>query len=103
MNQRLPTVAATLLAALCLTPPHAAAASGIGAAHGFAADQLLVKFSGGPARSIELPPQVGVHEAAAALRDSPRVAYAAPNYVATASEAPEEPAATIPNDPGPIT
>jgi serine protease len=104
MNQRLPTAVATLLAALCLTTAHAAAASGVGAAHGFAPHQLLVKFSGGgPARSIALPSQVGVHEAAAALRDSPRIDYAAPNYIATASETPEEPAATIPNDPGPIT
>jgi serine protease len=103
MNQRLPTAAATLLAALCLTPAPAAVARGVGAAHGFAPHQLLVKFSGGgPARTIALPPRVRVHEAVKALRDSPRVAFAAPNYVATASEASEEPAATIPNDPGPI-
>ena len=44
-----------------------------------------------------------MREAAAALRDNPRVEYAAPNYIATASVTPEEPTATIPNDPGPIT
>jgi serine protease len=104
MNLRLPTVAATLLAALCLPPVQGATASGVGTAHGFAPHQLMVKFSGGgPAHSVPLPAQVGVQEAARALRESPRVDYAAPNYIATASEAPEEPAATIPNDPGPIT
>ena len=104
MKRRLPTAATTLVAALCLTAVPASAATGVGAAHGFASRQLLVKFAGTrAARTIGLPPRVGVREAAAALRDSPRVEYAAPNYIATASETAEEPTATIPNDPGPIT
>jgi serine protease len=104
MNRRLPTAAATLLAALCLTSAPAAGATAVGQAHGFASHQLLVKFDGTPkARTISLPPRVGVREAVAALNDSPRVEYAAPNYIATASGASDEPVATIPNDPGPIT
>lgn len=104
MNRRLPTAAATLLAALCLTPAPAGAATGIGPAHGFASHQLLVKFAASStARTVALPPRVGVREAAVALRDSPQVEYASPNYIATASETTEEPVATIPNDPGPIT
>jgi serine protease len=104
MKRRLPTAATTLLAALCLTAVPAAAGTGVGAAHGFAPRQVLVKFAGAPAaRTVALPPQIGVREVAAALRDSPRVEYAAPNYIATASETADEPAATIPNDPGPIS
>jgi serine protease len=103
MNRRLPTAAATLLTALCLTPATAGATTGLGAAHGFAPHRLVVKFAGASARTVALPPRVGVRAAVAALRDSPRVEYAAPNYVATASATQEEPTATIPNDPGPIT
>jgi serine protease len=104
MTRRLPTAAATLIAVLCLVPAAAGAVTGIGPAHGFTPGQLLVKFAGAPAvRTVALPARVSVREAAAALRDSPRVEYAVPDYIATASETPEEPAATIPNDPGPIT
>jgi serine protease len=105
MNLRLLTAAATLIVTLCLTPALAGAATGIGPAHGFAPGQLLVKFDGAPAaRTVALPPRVGVREAAAVARANPRVEYAAPNYIATASaETAEEPVATIPNDPGPIS
>jgi serine protease len=104
MNRRLPTAATTLLASLCLIPASAGAATAVAPAHGFAPHQVLVKFAGArAARTVTLPPRVGVGEAAAALRDSPRVEYAAPNYIATASATAEEPVATIPNDPGPIS
>ncbi len=104
MNRRLPTAAAALVVALCLGAAPAGATSGVGTAHGFASHQLLVKFAGASTvRTVPLPARVGVPEAAAALRDSPRVQYAAPNYIATASTAPEEPLATVPNDPGPIS
>jgi serine protease len=104
MNRRLPTAAAILLAVLCLAPGLARAAAGIGPPHGFAPHQLVVKFDRAPsARTVALPRQAGVREAVAALRDSPRVDYAAPNYIARASSVPEEPAATIPNDPGPLS
>src|SRR3954453_22336050 len=104
MNRSLPTAAAILIAAACLSPVPAGARTGIGPAHGFAPGQLLVKFSGTrTARTIALPVGIGVREAVAAMRDNPRVEYAAPNYIATASESAEEPVATIPNDPGPIS
>jgi serine protease len=104
MNRCLPTAAATLLTALCLTTGPAWAASGVGAAHGFAPRQLLVKFTNGQAtRTVVLPSRIDVREAATALRDSARVEYAVPNYIATASVTGDEPVATIPNDPGPIT
>jgi serine protease len=103
MNLRLLTAAATLIVALCLTPTHAGAATGIGPAHGFAPGQLLIKFDGASAaRTVALPPRIGVREAAAVAQANPWVEYAAPNYIATASETAEEPVATIPNDPGPI-
>lgn len=53
---------------------------------------------------MRLPPGIGVRRAATALRRSPRIAYAAPNYIATASAKPSFVAdSEIPNDPGPIT
>jgi serine protease len=107
MNRRLPTAATTtLLAALCLTSAPAAATTGVAPAHGFASHQVLVKLAGArSARTLELPHGVGVRDAATALNDSPRVAYAAPNYIATASTDPTTPPPPqeIPNDPGPIT
>jgi serine protease len=103
MNRRLPTAAATLLAVLCLAPATARAAPSVGPAHGFVPDRLLVKFAGAPtARTMAVPGRIGVREAAAAMRANPRVEYAAPDYIATASGSTEEPVATIPNDPGPI-
>lgn len=104
MNRCLPTAAAILIAVLSLTAAPAGAAIGIGPAHGFAPGQLLVKLDRASApRTIALPPRVGVRAAAAAARANPRVEYAAPNYIATASESAEESGATIPNDPGPLT
>jgi serine protease len=103
MNRRLPTAGATLLATLLLASAPAPAATRVGQAHGFAPHQLVVKLAGErAARTVPLPPKVGVRAAAAALRRSPRVEYAAPNYLATASAAPES-TGEIPNDPGPIT
>ncbi len=104
MNRSLPTAAATLFAALCLAPAPAGAATGVGPARGFVPGQLLVKFAGAAAaRTVALPARIGVREAAAAMRANPRVEYAAPNYIATSSDSPEEPVAVIPNDPGPIS
>jgi serine protease len=104
MNRRLSTATATLLTALIATAAPAWAASGIAPAHGFAPHQLLVKFAGsGTAKRVALPARIGVRQAAAALRSSPRVGYAVPNYIATASAVPKELLRPIPNDPGPIT
>jgi serine protease len=106
MNRRLPTAAATLLAGLAMNPAAAHAATGLAAAHGFAPQRLIVKLSGANrARILHLPRGAAVLEAAAALRESPGVDYAAPDYIATASatDSAEEPTAVIPNDPGPIS
>jgi len=101
MNRRLPTAAAaTLLATFALSTAPATAATGLAAAHGFAPHRAMVKLTGasGP-RTLRLPEGVGVRAAVAALRDRPGVAYAAPDYIATASA---KSAATddLPNDPG---
>ena len=99
MNRWIPTLSALLglLAAGSLATP-AGAATGLSQAHGFAPHQVVVKFEGeGEGRAVRLPPGVRVREAAGALRANPRVAYAEPNYIATASEPPFQ---GIPNDPG---
>jgi serine protease len=103
MNRRLPTACATLLTILAATAAPAAAATGVGTAHGFAPHRLVVKFAGeSVSRTVALPPRVGVRGAVASLRSNPRVGYAAPDYIATASVAPTE-TDEIPNDPGPIS
>ena len=98
MNRRLATPAAALL----LTALLASAAPAAARNPGFVPGQVLVKFDGqSQSREVKLPPRVGVGEAAAALGSNPRVAYAAPNYIATASTAPViEPVTELPNDPG---
>ncbi len=84
---------------LCAAPAApAVAATGLGQAHGFAPRQVVVKFEGeAHGRTVAVPRGIGVRAAAGALRDNPRVAYAEPNYIATASEPPFQ---GIPNDPG---
>ncbi|HEX6782058.1 MAG TPA: S8 family serine peptidase [Solirubrobacterales bacterium] len=82
----------TTVAALAIAAAPALAATGVSAAHGFAPRQVLVKFEGDRhGRAIELAPGVGVRRAAEALNRDPRVVYAAPNFVATASTAPGAP------------
>lgn len=104
MNRLLPiAVAATLYAALCLVPAGAGAATGLAPARGFAPHQLVVKLAGArTARTVTLPHGVSVRAAAATLRGRPDVAYAAPNYVATASATKSEASIELPNDPGTI-
>jgi serine protease len=94
----LPPLAA-LLALLAAVPP-ARAATGLAAAHGFVPHRLLVKFDGQRVgRALSLPSGAGVRRTARALRANPRVVYATPDYLATASAmAPGEP--YDPNDPG---
>ncbi|MFL5900137.1 MAG: S8 family serine peptidase [Solirubrobacterales bacterium] len=105
MNRFLPiAAAATLQAVLCLVPAGASAASGLAPARSFAPHQLVVKLAGArTARTVTLPGNLSVPTAAAALRRRPGVAYAAPNYVATASATKSETAIELPNDPGTIT
>jgi serine protease len=103
MNRNLPIFAAIfLLAALVAAPAPAVATPGLSSAREFAPRQVVVKFAGQAAsRAVALPPHIGVGEAAAALLRNPRVAYAEPNYIATASAKPLE-LAELPNDPGPL-
>jgi serine protease len=101
----LPIPAALALLAVVAAPAPASAAAGIAPARGFVPRQVVVKLEGRRSgRAVTLPPGVGVHEAAATLRGIAGVAYAAPNYIATASarEAPL-PSSGIANDPGPIS
>jgi serine protease len=89
------------LLSLGLFAAPAAARTGLAPAREFAPGQVVVKFDGqGVGRAVELPAGVGVRSAAAALRHNPRVAYAEPDYLATASSPPSLPAFVIPNDPG---
>ena len=90
-----------LLTASAVAGSTAAATIGVAQARGFVPHELIVKFSGQRSPlTRELPEGVGVREAVAALRRSPAVAYAAPNYIATASV--DEPT-VVPNDPGTLT
>jgi len=78
--------------------PTAQAATALAPAHGFAPRQLLVKFEGQRVgETLQLPPGAGVRRTAKALQANPHVAYAEPNYIATASASP---APFDPNDPG---
>jgi serine protease len=82
-----------------LSVPAAGAQTAVGMAHGFAPRQLVVKFEGQRVgHALALAPGTGVRRTAAALRRNPRVDYAEPNYVATASVTQGEP--FDPNDPG---
>jgi serine protease len=102
MNRRLPiAAAAALLASFALSAEPAAAAVGVGGAHGFAPGRVVVKLKGAPrAHTVTLPEGVGVQRAVAAIGRRPDVAYAVPDYIATASATRSQEATAIPNDPG---
>jgi serine protease len=102
MRRLLPIPAATaLLAALAVGVAGAGAATGISPARDFAPRQLIVKFKGEQGgRAVALPAGAGVRRTAAALRHNPRVAYAEPDYIATASAAAARSSFVLPNDPG---
>jgi serine protease len=109
MNRRLPILAALapLAAVSALAAAHAPAPAdakiGLAQAREFAPRRVILKFEGQRAgRAIRLPAGIGVRRAVTVLRRIPRVAYAAPDYIATASKAPPLPDSSIPNDPGPI-
>jgi serine protease len=86
------------LAATAAAVPAARAATAVAPARAFAPRQLVVKFEGQElGRALPLPRGAGVRETARALRRSPHVVYAEPNYVATASASG---APFDPNDPG---
>ncbi len=103
MNSRFSIAASTLLATLALTCDAAlAAAPAVSPAHGFVPHQLVVKLAGSRPRTVNLPQQASVRAAVTALRSEPAVAYASPNFVATASAKSSEVTNPVPNDPGPI-
>jgi serine protease len=103
MNRRLPIAALAALLTTLVAGAPASAATAVSAAHGFVPHQLLVKFADAPrAKTIALPRHAGVRAAIAALRRSPRVEYAVPDYIATASVTPPPPLREVPNDPGSI-
>jgi serine protease len=88
--------------AACALPASAAAVQPTVAPAGeFAPRQLLVKFEGQRlGRALRLVRSAGVRRSAAALRQNPRVVYAEPNYIASASALVRT--AFDPNDPGTI-
>jgi len=104
MNRRLPiAAAATLLAVFALSSATAAATIGVGGAHGFVPHRLVVKLRGAQsARTLSLPDGVSVRRAAVAMRRRPHVAYAAPDYMATASAVKSQSDTWVPDDPGTI-
>lgn len=98
MNRLLRALLLLSAATFALGGNTAAAASGVSPAREFAPRQLLVKFEGQRSgRLISLAPGTGVREAARALRRNARVAYAEPNYIATATA---KGAPFDPDDPG---
>jgi serine protease len=99
----LPILAALALLAVAVAPATAEAAIGVAPAREFAPRRIVLKFKGqGGGRTIGLPPGIGVRRAVAVLRHSPGVAYAAPDYLATASKASLLAEPEVPNDPGPV-
>ncbi len=107
MTRSIPIFAALMLlsAAIAVTP--AGAATGISPAREFAPHQVVFKLKGArTGRTVNLRPGIGVRRAVAALRRNPRIAYATPNYLATASGSSPDaspPDSEIPDDPGPLS
>ena len=104
MSRPLTTLAALALLGGGSTQAQAVAATAISPARAFVPREVVLKFEGQrSAQTMTLPPGVGVRQATTALRRSPQIAYAAPNYIATASAATSfQSPSGIPNDPGPI-
>jgi serine protease len=100
--RRLLRILLPLTLALAAVPAAAAASvTALAPAREFAPRQLLVKFEGKRLeRALKLPRGVTVAQAAARLRPNPHVAYAEPNYIATASAVERPP--FDPNDSGSI-
>jgi serine protease len=104
MNRSVPIFAAAALLSAAIAIAPANAATSISPAREFAPRQVVVKLRGAPrAKTLTVRSGVGVRRAAAALRRRRRVAYAVPNYIATASRAALPSSAAIANDPGPLT
>ncbi len=103
MRRRLPTLASIALLATGICVGSAEASTGISSARAFVPGEVVLKLqSQGRGRTVELAPGVGVRRAVAALRQRPGVAYAAPNYIARASQREPLLEPEIANDPGPL-
>lgn len=88
-------------AVLAASAPIAQAEIGVASNRGFVPRQVVYKFRGQAlGKALSLPPGSSVEQTAAAMRANPRIAYAEPNYIATASALPAEPPLALPNDPG---
>jgi len=104
MTRCIPTLAAVALFSATISAAPAGAATGVSPARAFVPRQLVLKLRGArTARTVALPPGASVRRAAANLRHNPRVAYAVPNYIATASKTAAAATAEIVNDPGALT
>jgi serine protease len=103
MTQSVPIFAATALLSVAIATAPASAEIGVSPAREFAPGQAIVKFVGEPAKTVRLPPRVGVREAVAAWRKNPRVTYAEPNYIGTASGVDIGSPPFSPDDPGLLT
>src|SRR6187551_78346 len=104
MSRCIPILAAGALLTSAFFATPAGAASDISPAREFVPRQVVVGFKGKRgSQTVELSPGAGVRRAVAVLRRNPRIAYAAPNYLATASKAPPLPDSGIANDPGTIS
>jgi serine protease len=100
MTRTLPIFAAVVLLSAAFAAAPAGAVTDVSPAREFAPGQVVLKLRGTErSTTVHLPHGVGVRRAVEALRRSPGVAYAAPNYIATASTAPLPPSA-VPNDRG---
>jgi serine protease len=103
MTRSVSTIAAVALLSAAVVAAPAGAASGVAPAREFAPRQVVLKLKdAGAAQIVSLRRGAGVGRTVAALNRDPRVAYAAPNYIATASSAPQLESA-IANDPGPLS
>jgi serine protease len=104
MKRRLPTLAALALLAIGISATPATATTGISRARAFVPGEVVLKLKGQRhSRTVELPLGRGVHRAVAALRQHPGVTYAAPNYIARASQRQPLLDPAVANDPGPLS
>jgi serine protease len=101
MRRLLPTLALfALLGAASAAVSPAQGQTGVAAARAFAPQQVIVKLAGERfGRALALPAGTGVRQAAEALRGNPRVEYAQPNYIATASATGAGEEFAVPDDP----
>jgi len=104
MTRSIPTFAAAALLSATIAVAPAGATAGIAPAQGFVPRQAVLKLEGADApRTVSLRVGgAGVRRTVAALNRDPRVVYAAPNYIATASTTPLQESG-VANDPGLLT